>query len=82
VAAKLPALRARLREMIAGGVRHLTLDFTGVQAVDSMGIGALVSTHNSLQKAGGDLSVVHASREILDLFRAMRIHQHFSVTGD
>jgi anti-anti-sigma factor len=82
VAIKLPALRARLREMVAAGIQHLTLDFAGVQAVDSMGIGLLVSTHNSLNKAGGDLSVIHASKDILDLLRTMRIHQHFSVSGE
>ena|ERR1700753_1760026 len=81
VAGRLPALRTRLREMVASGVLHLTLDFEGVEAVDSMGIGLLVSTHNSLNKSGGDLAVIHASNEILDLFRTMRIHQHFSVSG-
>lgn len=82
VAAKLPALRSRLTEMVALGVRHLTLDLAGVRAVDSMGIGLLVSAHNSLKKEGGELTVIHASNDILDLFRAMRIHQHFSVSGD
>jgi anti-anti-sigma regulatory factor len=49
--------------------------------VDSTGIGLLISAHNSLKKAGGDLTVIHASKDILDLFRTMRIHQHFSVSG-
>ena len=81
VAAKLPPLRARLTEMVAAGILQLTLDFAHVRFVDSTGIGLLVSAHNSLQKAGGRLSVIHASKDILDLFHAMRIHQHFSVSG-
>ena len=82
VAAKLPALRARLREMTASGIQHLTLDLADVEAVDSTGIGLLVSAHNSLKQAGGELAVIHASKDILELLRTMRIHQHFSVSGN
>ena len=82
VAAKLPALRAKLRELVAAGVLHLTLDLAATQMVDSAGIGLLISAHNSLKKAGGELTVIHASKDIFDLFRTMRIHQHFSVSGD
>jgi anti-anti-sigma regulatory factor len=52
------------------------------QMVDSAGIGLLISAHNSLKKAGGELAVINASCDILALFQAMRIHQHFSVTGN
>jgi anti-anti-sigma factor len=82
VAAKLPALRSKLQEAVHSGIVHLTLDLAGTQMVDSAGIGLLISAHNSLKKAGGELTVVHASKEILDLFRTMRIHQHFSVSGE
>ena len=82
VAARAPELRAALRKTLAEGACEITLDFSGVSMVDSAGLGLLLATHNSLQKAGGRLSVVHAAREILDLFRSMRIHQHFQVSGD
>ena len=81
VAARLPVLRSRLRAMVASGILHLTLDLAGAQAIDSSGIGLLVSAHNSLKKAGGELTVIHASGDILDLLRTMRIHQHFTVSG-
>jgi anti-anti-sigma regulatory factor len=50
--------------------------------MDSRGIGLLISAHNSLRKVGGTLAVVHASKDILELLHTMRIHQHFSVSGD
>jgi anti-anti-sigma factor len=81
VAALLPALRSKLQEMVGAGTVHLTLDLAGTRMVDSAGIGLLISAHNSLKKAGGELTVIHASKEILELFRTMRIHQHFSVSG-
>jgi anti-anti-sigma factor len=81
VAAKLPSLRSRLRELAASGVQHLTIDLTNTQMVDSAGIGLLISAHNSMKKAGGELTLIHASRDILSLLQTMRIHQHFSVSG-
>ena len=39
VAAKLPGLRAKLRELAGSGILHLTMDLTRTQMVDSAGIG-------------------------------------------
>ncbi len=79
VAALVPELRSALREAVAEGVRGMTLDFSHVQMVDSTGLGLLIAAHNSMRKVGGRLAVVHASKDIVELFRAMRIHQHFTV---
>lgn len=82
VSPALPAARSKLRDMVSAGIVHVTVDLSDTQMVHSAGIGLLISAHNSLKKAGGELSVIHASKDILDLFRTMRIHQHFSVSGD
>ncbi len=82
VAASVSELRSAMREVISCGVRELTMDLACVQMIDSCGLGVVVAAHNSLVKVGGRLSVVHASKDILALFKAMRMHQHFSVTGD
>ena len=82
VAAQVPELRDALRSALANGARRMTLDFADVVMVDSTGLGLLISAHNSMTKTGGSLAVIHASQEILDLFRSMRIHQHFSVSQD
>ena len=80
VAALVPELRTALRGALANGVLEMTIDFSSVEMVDSTGLGLLISAHNSISKAGGRLAVIHASKEILELFRSMRIHQHFSVS--
>jgi anti-anti-sigma factor len=80
VAALVPELRSALRGALANGVREMTIDFANVEMVDSTGLGLLISAHNSVSKAGGRLMVIHASKEILELFQSMRIHQHFSVS--
>ncbi|HYW43352.1 MAG TPA: STAS domain-containing protein [Bryobacteraceae bacterium] len=82
VAASVPELRTAMRGAIKEGVQELVVDLANVQMVDSTGLGLLIAAHNSLRKAGGRLSVIHASEEIVDLFKTMRIHQHFSVSGE
>jgi anti-anti-sigma factor len=74
-------LRQSLKSLVEQGVRELVIDLTGVEMVDSTGIGLLVSAHNSLKKAGGQLEVINSSKDLLDMFRWMRLHQHFSIAG-
>jgi anti-anti-sigma factor len=82
VAASIPELRSKMRNIVEEGVRELVVDLTGVQMVDSSGIGLLIAAYNSLRKVGGRLAVIHASADILELFQTMRVHQHFSVSGN
>jgi anti-anti-sigma factor len=82
VAAEVPQLRVQFRALVEGGAPHLVLDLSQVRMVDSMGIGLLISLHNTLKKSGRQLSVIHVSKDILDLFRTMRMHTHFSISGD
>lgn len=74
-------VRPRLGALMSGGVRELVFDFGSTVFVDSSGIGMLLSAHNWLSKAGGRLEVIHASEEILSLFRAMRLDKRFSLRG-
>jgi anti-anti-sigma factor len=82
VSFSLPPLRSKMREIVDSGVLHLTVDLAKVQMVDSSGLGLLIAAHNSLKRAGGQLVVIHASEDILHLCKTMRIHQHFSVSGN
>jgi anti-anti-sigma factor len=75
-------LRTTLRDVAGAGSQNLVLDLRQVRMVDSSGIGLLVAAHNSMRRLGGSLAVIHASADILQLMRSMRIHQHFSVSGD
>jgi anti-anti-sigma factor len=82
VAATLPELRSKLRGIVNQGVRDLVVDLAGVNMVDSSGIGLLISAYNSLRKVGGQLALIHVSADLLELFRSMRMHQHFSISGN
>jgi anti-anti-sigma factor len=82
VSTTVPGLRPVLRDLLQDGVRELVLDLSEARMVDSSGIGLLMAAHNSLEKVGGTLTVVHASPEIRELFTAMRLNQHLTVADD
>lgn len=81
IASEVPDLRNKLKTIVTNGTKSLEVDLTNINMVDSTGIGLLISLYNSLQKNGGKLSVVHASTDLLELFKSMRIDRHFTITG-
>jgi anti-sigma B factor antagonist len=81
VASSVPELRPALGELVRGGLRDMVLDLADTAMIDSTGLGLLLSAFNSLHKVQGKFAVVNASEEILELFRTLRLHQHFPVAG-
>jgi len=71
--------RQVLRKFLEQGVVEMTIDLTGVKMIDSVGLGVLIATYNSLGKIGGSLFIKNASRNIYNLFNTMRLDQHFEV---
>jgi anti-sigma B factor antagonist len=79
VATSLPELRDVLKLAIDEGVENICVDLSQVAMIDSMGLGLIIATHNSLNKHGGKLSVINVSKDVYDLFRNMRLDKHFPV---
>ncbi len=78
-AATVDQARNQLKALLQGEAREVVIDLTGVQMVDSMGIGLMIQVHNSLSKNGGVLIVKNASTDLRDLFRSMRLDKRFSI---
>jgi len=79
VASMANAFRTELKSLLDEGARALTIDLTGVQMVDSVGLGVFIATHNTLHQQGGRLIVSNASNDIVTLLKTMRLDQHFKV---
>ncbi|MCX6593470.1 MAG: ATP-binding protein [Acidobacteria bacterium] len=81
VASAVPGLRAEMRDLVQAGTKQLIVDLRNVHMVDSAGLGLLIAAHNSLKKIGGEMSVIQASADILELLTTLRMNQHFSIQG-
>jgi anti-anti-sigma factor len=79
VSTTVAAIKAELMDLVGFKPAELRLNLAGVQLVDSMGIGLLVATHNSLKKNGGALKLVQVPAPIAKLLRSMRLDRHFTV---
>jgi len=75
-----PALRESFQTHIRQGARRFLLDFSKVESLDSMGIGLLVATHNSLNKVGGALEISGINKDLHQLLTLMRLDKHISIS--
>ncbi|GAB7081756.1 ATP-binding protein [Megalodesulfovibrio paquesii] len=82
VAATAQGLKQELKTLVDGGAKRLELDCTEVEMVDSVGIGLLVATHNSLKLQGGGLVLRHVSADVAGLLQTMRLDKHFEILAD
>ena len=79
VASMAEDFKNRLLNLIKKGITEVVIDLSGVEVVDSVGLGVIIATHNSLGKSGGKLKIINASEDIRRLFQTMRLDQHFEI---
>ena len=80
VASSANEFRSELKTLIDEGTSQVILDLSGVEMVDSVGLGVFIAAHNSLTQTGRVLTVCNASNDIMTLFRTMRLDKHFTIT--
>jgi anti-anti-sigma factor len=59
------------------GRRIIILDLAGVTAIDSTGIGLVISTYNTVIGAQGQLRIAGAAGHLLDVFHVSRLDTVF-----
>ena len=72
--------RKKLLTIVKSGIKDLTIDLAGVAMVDSVGLGVLIATHNSLEDVGGSIRLKNVSKDICHLIKTMRLDQYFQIT--
>ncbi|ACN13552.1 predicted anti-sigma factor antagonist RsbV (Anti-anti-sigma-B factor) [Desulforapulum autotrophicum HRM2] len=60
----------------------LVIDLAGVEMVDSVGIGVIIATHNTLEQAGRTLKVINVSKDVFGLFSTMRLNRRFTIESN
>jgi anti-sigma B factor antagonist len=76
------ALREKVRELDAAGVRNLVLNMAHVDYVDSTGLGALVMIATSLRRAGGNVKLMSLNRRNIELLVMTKLATVFEIFSD
>lgn len=82
VSAAVEELRGTLKKLLSENISSITMDFMSIDMIDSMGIGLLVSTHNTLTSRNSELIITNLSPDLLELFSVMRLDEFFTIKGE
>ena len=81
VASMAEAFKGELLKTINASQGTVVIDLVGVEMVDSVGIGVIIASHNTLTQAGRNLKVINVTKDIFGLFATMRLNRRFTVEG-
>jgi anti-sigma B factor antagonist len=70
-------LRERLLALVAEGARHLVVDLSALEFIDSSGLGVLIRVRNVMQEQGGSLTLVANQERILKPFRVTGLADNY-----
>ncbi len=73
-------LKKEFSKLIGSGQLQIKLDLQKVTMIDSLGIGVLVATRNSVRQSDGDFSIVNLSEDLTRLFSNMRIIEFLNIS--
>jgi anti-sigma B factor antagonist len=74
--------RERLQKLIDSGRTNIILNLKEVDYIDSTGLGALVMSYTSLQRAGGKIKLLNLSRRGIELLVMTKLTTIFEVFDD
>jgi|SRR5882672_9489327 len=73
------ALRDKVKTLIDAGKKNLVLNINNVTFIDSAGLGALVTVHNSANTVGGALRLCQVAPKFKEMLRMTKMDTVFRV---
>lgn len=74
-----PDLRHALRECLAGKPRHLLLDMSGVEYMDSSGLAVLIEYMKEAQAFGGNLGLFGLREKVRSILQLVGLDRFFVI---
>ncbi len=76
------ALREKITEITAASKHQVVMDLSGLEYIDSTGLGNLVIYYTTMKKAGGALKLVNLNKRNIELLLLTKLHTIFEVFDD
>jgi anti-sigma B factor antagonist len=74
--------REKVNELVAAGKVNIIFDLSGVDYIDSTGLGGLVICFTSIKKAGGALKLLNLNKRNIELLVLTKLHTIFEVFSE
>lgn len=74
-----PRFRQRLLGVIGAGCQCVVIDISGVEFIDSTGLGVLMGGAKRVRSAGGDIRLVAAGSHLTELIKLTRLDRVLDV---
>jgi anti-sigma B factor antagonist len=78
----LQTVEGAIRDLIDGGARKLVIDLTGLNMIDSSGIGTLIDCIEQMDQLGGRICLAGAHGAIAKVFQTIRIERIVALDAD
>jgi anti-sigma B factor antagonist len=73
-------LRDLMNNLLSEGKRHFVLHLSGVDYIDSSGLGQLITIWTSIRNKGGHMSILAPTKRVQRLFDITRLNAVFQIT--
>ena len=75
-------LKPVLNRMLDGGIRNVLLDFGGLKAIDSRGLGFLITVQKEIRERLGRMVIVQINAEFAALLELTKLSRIFEIFYD
>jgi len=75
-------LRDAVQELLREGYHKIVVNLSGVNHIDSSGIGELMSNYTTLRNQGGELKLMNLHKNVRNLLQVTRLYTVFDVHDD
>ncbi len=73
-------LKEKLRQVFEEGAERIIIDMSETEIIDSIGLGLLAATHNSLKSRNSNLELINVRSEIYKVINLMRLDKYFDIS--
>ena len=78
----LMSVESAIKKLIEGGSRRMVLDVSGLEFIDSAGIGTLLSCAGQMEKDGGKMRIAGAQGRVKHAFEIVHIDRVAPIDAD
>lgn len=74
-------IKGQMLSLMDKGEKEITIDFKGIEDIDSNGLGLLIAAHNSLKGINGKLNIKNISGRMNKFMQTTHLDKYFDIAA-